>query len=96
MLDKALTRSLTPHSLPVKDCPDPLCISVGERPEGSECRRQCPGKFPVCGGCVSCGCDLTLGLEKSQQGPSRTTRASSHSCPVEGGTARSNKLTSTR
>lgn len=50
MLDKALTRSLTPHSLPVKDCPDPLCISVGKHPEGPECRRQCPGKLPVCGG----------------------------------------------
>lgn len=96
MLDKALTRSLTPHSLGVKDCLDPLCISISvvKHPEGSDCRRQCPGKFPVCGG-VSCGCDLTLGLGNHNRGCLEPHGLVVFSCPVEGGTARSNNLTST-
>lgn len=57
MLDKALTRCLTPHSLQVKDCPDPLCISVGKHPEGLEA----VSRQVLCGGVSVVVVTLLLG-----------------------------------
>lgn len=48
----------------------------------------------MCGG-VSCGCDLTLGLRNHNRGRLEPYGLVVFSYPIDGGTARSNNLTST-